>query len=124
MHSHSSVAVVTGGACGIGRACVERFTRGGSAVVFTDRSEADALETARVFREQGARVSFLAGDVSDFAHCRQAVDTAVAQFGRVDMVVANAGVQTSGGLLEATSADWERVISVNLMGVVNICKAA
>ena len=124
MHSHSSVAVVTGGACGIGRACVERFTRGGSAVLFTDRSEAEGLETARVFREQGSRVSFLAGDVSDFAHCRQAVDTAVAQFGRVDMVVANAGVQTSGGLLEATSADWERVISVNLMGVVNICKAA
>jgi 2-hydroxycyclohexanecarboxyl-CoA dehydrogenase len=124
MQSHSSVAVVTGGACGIGRACVERFTRGGSAVVFTDRSEADGLETARVLREQGSQVNFLAGDVSDFGHCQQAVDTAVAQFGRVDMVVANAGVQTSGGLLEATSADWERVISVNLMGVVNICKAA
>ena len=69
-------------------------------------------------------MSFLAGDVSDFGHCQQAIDTAVAQFGRVDMVVANAGVQTSGGLLEATSADWQRVISVNLMGVVNICKAA
>jgi meso-butanediol dehydrogenase/(S,S)-butanediol dehydrogenase/diacetyl reductase len=124
MHSHSSVAVVTGGACGIGRACVERFTRGGSAVVFTDRSDADGLETARVLREQGSHVSFLAGDVSDFGHCQQAIDTAVAQFGRVDMVVANAGVQTSGGLLEATSADWQRVISVNLMGVVNICKAA
>jgi 2-hydroxycyclohexanecarboxyl-CoA dehydrogenase len=124
MQSHSSVAVVTGGACGIGRACVERFTRGGSAVVFTDRSEVDGLEAARVFRDQGSRVSFLAGDVSDFGHCQQAIDTAVAQFGRVDMVVANAGVQTSGSLLEATSADWEHVISVNLMGVVNICKAA
>jgi 2-hydroxycyclohexanecarboxyl-CoA dehydrogenase len=120
----ASAAVVTGGACGIGRACVERFTRGGSAVLFTDRSDADGLETARVLREQGSRVSFLAGDVSDFEHCQQAIDMAVAQFGRVDMVVANAGIQLSGGLLEATSADWERVMSVNLMGVVNICKAA
>jgi 2-hydroxycyclohexanecarboxyl-CoA dehydrogenase len=121
---HSTVAVVTGGACGIGRACVERFARSGSAVLFTDRSEADGLETARKFGEQGARVSFLAGDVSDPAHCRQAIDTAVAQFARVDMLVANAGVQLQGGLLESTSADWDRVMSVNLMGVVNICKAA
>jgi 2-hydroxycyclohexanecarboxyl-CoA dehydrogenase len=124
MHDGSSVAVVTGGACGIGRACVERFTHGGSAVVFTDRSEVDGLETARVLHEQNSRVSFLAGDVSDPAHCQQAIDTAVAQFGRVDMLVANAGIQLSGGLLEATSADWERVMSVNVMGVVNICKAA
>jgi 2-hydroxycyclohexanecarboxyl-CoA dehydrogenase len=124
MQSDSSVAVVTGGACGIGRACVERFTRDGSAVLFTDRSETDGLETARVLREQGSRVSFLAGDVSDLGHCQQAIDTAVGKFGRIDMVVANAGIQLSGGLLEATSADWERVLSINLMGVVNICKAA
>jgi 2-hydroxycyclohexanecarboxyl-CoA dehydrogenase len=124
MHDSSSVAVVTGGASGIGRACVERFTHGGSAVVFTDRSEVDGLETARVLHEQNSRVSFLAGDVSDPAHCQQAIDAAVAQFGRVDMLVANAGIQLSGGLLEATSADWERVMSVNVMGVVNICKAA
>jgi 2-hydroxycyclohexanecarboxyl-CoA dehydrogenase len=124
MQGNRSVAVVTGGACGIGRACVERFTRGGSAVLFTDRSEVDGLETARMFREQGSPVSFLAGDVSDLEHCKQAVDTAVAQFGRVDMVVANAGIQPQGGLLQSTGADWERVLSVNLMGVVNICKAA
>ena len=49
MQSHSTVAVVTGGACGIGRACVERFARGGSAVLFTDRSEVDGPETAREF---------------------------------------------------------------------------
>jgi meso-butanediol dehydrogenase/(S,S)-butanediol dehydrogenase/diacetyl reductase len=124
MQGNSPVAVVTGGACGIGRACVERFTRGGSAVLFTDRSEVDGLETARELREPGARVSFVAGDVSDPAHCQQAIDTAVSQFARVDMLVANAGVQLQGGLLESTSADWERVMSVNLMGVVNICKAA
>jgi len=124
MQDKSSVAVVTGGACGIGRACVERFTQNGSAVLFTDRSEPDGLKTLRELGESGSRVSFLAGDVSDPVHCQQAIDMAVTQFGRVDMLVANAGVQTPGGLLESTSADWERVINVNLMGVVNICKAA
>jgi 2-hydroxycyclohexanecarboxyl-CoA dehydrogenase len=124
MQGDLSVAVVTGGACGIGRACVERFAGSGSAVLFTDRSEVDGLETARVLSEAGSRVSFLAGDVSDGAHCQLAIDTAVARFGRVDMLVANAGVQLQGGLLETSSADWERVMSVNLMGVVNICKAA
>jgi 2-hydroxycyclohexanecarboxyl-CoA dehydrogenase len=121
VQSSRSVAVVTGGACGIGRACVERFTRGGSAVLFTDRSEVDGLETARIFREQGAAVSFLAGDVGDLTHCQQAIETAVAQF---DMPVANAGIQLQGGLLESSAADWEHVLRVNLMGVVNICKAA
>jgi 2-hydroxycyclohexanecarboxyl-CoA dehydrogenase len=119
-----SVAVVTGGACGIGRACVERFVRSGSAVLFTDRAEVDGVETARVLTGQGFDVAFLAGDVSDPQHCAQAIEAAVRRFGRVDMLVANAGIQLEGGLLESTAADWQRVITVNLFGVVNICKAA
>ena len=118
------VALVSGGACGIGRACVERFARTGSRVLFTDRSAADGDETARQLGGQGLQVDFLAGDVRDSVHCQSAVDTAVRLYGRVDMLVANAGVQTAGGLLEATEADWQQVIGVNLMGVVNLCKAA
>jgi 2-hydroxycyclohexanecarboxyl-CoA dehydrogenase len=122
--STRSVAVVTGGACGIGRACVERFARSGSAVLFTDRSEIDGVETAQALTEQGFSVAFLAGDVSDATHCTLAIEIAVRQFERVDMLVANAGIQLEGRLLEATAADWQRVLGVNLMGVVNICKAA
>ena len=122
--STRSVAVVTGGACGIGRACVERFARSGSAVLFTDRSQVDGVETAQALTEQGFSVAFLAGDVSDAMHCTLAIETAVRQFERVDMLVANAGIQLEGRLLEATAADWQRVLGVNLMGVVNICKAA
>jgi len=119
-----SVAVVTGGACGIGRACVDRFLRSGSAVLFTDRSEADGHEALRVLTEQGFSVAFVAGDVSDADHCAQAIDAALHRFERVDMVIANAGTQLAGRLLESTAADWRQAISVNLMGVVNICKAA
>jgi meso-butanediol dehydrogenase/(S,S)-butanediol dehydrogenase/diacetyl reductase len=118
------VAVVTGGACGIGRACVERFAGDGSAVLFTDRSEADGVEALRALRERYGDIEFLAGDVSDPAHCEAAIALTVGRFQRVDIVVANAGVQTAGGLLEATAAEWQQVIAVNLMGVVNICKAA
>lgn len=119
-----SVAVVTGGACGIGRACVERFVRSGSAVLFTDRSEEDGAETARVLIEQGFDVAFLAGDVSDARHCELAIEATVREFQRVDMLVANAGIQPQGRLTETTDAEWQRVIGVNLMGVVHICKAA
>jgi meso-butanediol dehydrogenase/(S,S)-butanediol dehydrogenase/diacetyl reductase len=118
------VALVSGGACGIGRACVERFARTGNEVLFTDRCVADGNETVRQLAEQGLDVDFLAGDVRDSAHCDAAVRTALRQFGRLDMLIANAGIQTAGGLLDATEADWQQVIGVNLMGVVNLCKAA
>jgi meso-butanediol dehydrogenase/(S,S)-butanediol dehydrogenase/diacetyl reductase len=103
---------------------VERFARDGSAVLFTDQSEADGAETLQALRSRGFQVEFLAGDVSDAAHCAAAVASAVRHFGRLDMVVANAGVQTAGRLLDATAADWQRVIAVNLMGVVHISVAA
>jgi meso-butanediol dehydrogenase/(S,S)-butanediol dehydrogenase/diacetyl reductase len=93
-------------------------------VLFTDRCAEDGSETARQLGVQGLDVEFLAGDVRDSAHCDSAVAAAVRRFGRVDMLIANAGIQTAGGLLEATDADWELVIGVNLMGVVNICRAA
>ena len=119
-----SVAVVTGGACGIGRACVERFSRTGSAVLFTDRSEEDGQKTAQSLCDEGLQVAFRAGDVSDAGHCAEAIEEAVRRFGRVDMVVANAGIQPSGSLLEASDEDWQAVLAVNLLGVVHICKAA
>lgn len=124
MPNARSVAVVTGGACGIGRACVERFARTGSAVLFTDRSEADGSRTARILTDQGLAVAFLAGDVSDASHCEAAVGSAVRHFGRIDMLVANAGIQTAGSLLDATDETWGQVLGVNLMGVVHVCKAA
>ena len=124
MTNKHTVAVVTGGACGIGRACVERFARSGSAVLFTDRSEDDGQRTAQILSEQGLQVAFLAGDVSDARHCAQAIEETVRRFERVDMLVANAGIQPSGSLLEASDKDWQAVIAVNLMGVVQICKAA
>jgi len=119
-----SVAVVTGGACGIGRACVERFARDGSAVLFTDRSQSDGIDTLQALSGRGFDIEFLQGDVSDPGHCEAAIESAVRCFHRVDMLVANAGVQTAGRLLDATAAEWQQVIAVNLMGVVHICKAA
>jgi meso-butanediol dehydrogenase/(S,S)-butanediol dehydrogenase/diacetyl reductase len=118
------VALVTGGACGIGRACVERFARSGAAVLFTDRAVADGIATARTLAEEGLDVEFVAGDVNDAAHCELAVTTAARRFGRLDMLIANAGVQTGGRLLDSTTEQWRQVLDVNLMGVVHICKAA
>ena len=123
MKNARSVAVVTGGACGIGRACVERFARGGSAVCSRIGRAGTASDRASL-HEQGLDVDFFAGDVCDAASCELAVTTAVSKFGRVDMLVANAGIQTPGRLLEATAEDWQQVLNVNLMGVVHICKAA
>jgi meso-butanediol dehydrogenase/(S,S)-butanediol dehydrogenase/diacetyl reductase len=124
MDGEPRVALITGGARGIGNACVEHFTRKDYAVVFTDVSAEDGDHVAAAFAAQGRRVAFVPGDVSQEADCVHAVQAAVTRFGRLDVLVANAGVQTPGSLLDSTTEDWHHVLAVNLLGVVYVCKAA
>ena len=102
--STAAVVLVTGGASGIGHACVERLVRDGRRVLFTDHS-AVAGEAACVSIGAAAdRPLFVAGDVPDPAHLKEAATRALDAWGRIDGLVANAGVQTDGTLL-ATSDD-------------------
>lgn len=118
------VALVTGGAAGIGRACVERLLRDGLSVVFTDSSHNDGRQLCAALEPRGERLLFEHGDVRDAAHLRQAVQRATAAWGHLDVLIANAGVQTPGTLLETSEEVLQKVLDINFKGVWNACGAA
>jgi len=122
--SLSPVALVTGGATGIGRACVERFLREDMAVVFTDVSASDGERTLRDLGNPESPLVFVAGDVRSAADNAAAVRAAMELWGRLDVVVANAGVQTPGRLLESSDDDLKSVLDVNFLGAARICREA
>ena len=107
------VAIVTGGASGIGRACVERFVEQGYGVVAVDRS-ADAFDWVRANDEH---VALLAGDVTDQSTNDGAVAAAIEHFGRLDVAVFNAGVSMGGDLVDLPMEDFDRAMNVNVRAV-------
>jgi NAD(P)-dependent dehydrogenase (short-subunit alcohol dehydrogenase family) len=116
------VALVTGGASGIGRATVERFVAGGWRAVIVDR---DAPAAAAVVERLGEeRALAVTADVSRPASCDAAVAAGVQWAGRLDHVVCAAGVWTEGPPEHVTEEEWDRVVGVNLKGVFFTVRAA
>src|SRR5918993_2812094 len=111
------VAVITGGGAGIGRGCALRFAREGYAVAVGDLSQEDGRAAAQAVRDAGAEAVFVQGHVADEWTCHELARAAFGTFGRIDALVANAGARVFGSLLDATEADWERILGVNLKGV-------
>jgi 3-oxoacyl-[acyl-carrier protein] reductase len=111
------IAIVTGGARGIGRGIAEGYAREGADVVIADRAEEKVAEPAlRTIRGLGRRALFMRTDVAEEAAVRRMVDAAYATFGRVDVLVNNAGIFTQSLLEDLPVADWDRVLAVNLRG--------
>lgn len=121
------IAIVTGGGSGLGRAMTLRFARDGARVIAADLNEAGAQETARLASEQGAsagQVVARALDVTDERACAALVDATLAEHGRLDVMVANAGIGTFGPIASLSLDDWRRVLDVNLTGVFLCAKYA
>jgi meso-butanediol dehydrogenase/(S,S)-butanediol dehydrogenase/diacetyl reductase len=123
MSAQAKVAIITGGGAGIGKACALRFALEGYRVVIVDISEEDGRHCLNSIRGDGGEAIFFRGDVSQEVDCQAWAQAALDEWGRIDVLVANAGVQIAGDLFEATEADWERVIGVNLKGIAHSCKA-
>jgi 3-oxoacyl-[acyl-carrier protein] reductase len=121
------VALVTGGATGIGRACVERFAEGGADVVVNfSRSAEDAEATAEQARAAGVRASIVKADVSDERAVHAMVHEALATFGRIDYLVNSAGTTKfvpEADLAGLAAEDWDRIFAVNVRGLFNCCSA-
>ncbi|MEU3526169.1 SDR family oxidoreductase [Streptomyces sp. NPDC038707] len=119
-------AVITGGDSGIGRAVAIAYAREGADVLisYLDEHE-DAEETARWVREAGRTCVPVPGDVADPAHCRSIIDTAVKEFGRVDVLVNNAAHQmTRDSVTDIPDEEWDRTLAINLSAFFHLTKAA
>ena len=113
------VAVITGGASGIGKAVAAKAAAEGMKVVIGDIEEGALKEAERDLASDGADVLAVAGDVSDAASVRELRDRALDRFGAVHLVHNNAGVGTGGPIWEIPEADWRWILGVNLWGVVH-----
>jgi meso-butanediol dehydrogenase/(S,S)-butanediol dehydrogenase/diacetyl reductase len=122
MRFDSKVVIVTGAGSGIGAATVRRFASAGAHVVLNDRTR-ESLDAVATHLEP-SRFAVQIGDVSDQAAAEALVAAAVDRFGRLDILVNNAGVVPTGPILEATVADWRRVMAVDVDGVFFCTRAA
>ncbi len=111
------VAIVTGGAAGIGGATAQAFAREGATVYVFDNNRAEGERTAARIRAEGGIAHFHEGDVADESDVRALVNAAVEAHGRLDVMHANAGIEWAKKVVDTSLKDWERVIAVNLTGV-------
>jgi NAD(P)-dependent dehydrogenase (short-subunit alcohol dehydrogenase family) len=112
------VAIVTGGASGIGRTTAQFYARDGAKVVVSDIDEQMGQETLQLIEDEGGEAIFIRADVSKPEDCRALVDRTVERFGRLDVAFNNAGI---GGEQNPTAdysiEGWQRLIGINLSGV-------
>ena len=118
------VAIVTGGAMGIGQGIAFRLAEAGASVVIADRDLEAAQRTADLISERGGRTLALQVDVSAVADAQAMIQQTVDAFGQVDILVNNAGIFPFAPALEVSEELWDRVLSVNLKGAFFCAQAA
>lgn len=124
MRLQGKVALVTGSAQGIGRAIALRLAREGAAVVVQDlANNPHAEETLAQLRAAGATACLINGDIGKVADDRRVIAEGVAQMGRIDILVNNAGVERRAPFLDASEAEYDLVLAVNLKGVFFLTQA-
>ncbi len=124
MHLNDKVILVTGGTSGIGEACTELFARHGAKVVAMSIQQEAGEALARRLSDEGHTCLFHYGDTSREPDMKAAVELAVARFGRLDAVHANAGVLKNQKITDITLDDFHTLINVNLLGPVLVAKHA
>lgn len=119
-----TVALVTGASSGIGEATARTLAAEGAAVAVLAR-RGDRLDTlAAELRADGARALVLEADITDKAQASAAVRRTVEELGRLDIVVNNAGIMLTGPVAQAPDGEWERMLAVNVEGLLHVTKAA
>ena len=117
------VAVVTGGARGIGRACARTLAAAGHDIVLVDLLVPEMERTAGEIRDVGRRVLMFEGDVASFARAQEVAGAVKQQWGRVDFLLNNAGKAMPKGILEIEEAEFDRTIAINLKSCFNYIQA-
>ena len=120
----NKVAVITGGSRGIGKAIAEKFAENGYNLVINYVSDSTNVEeiSKEIKKENNIEILFIKTDVTDFNVCEDMVKQAINKFGKIDVLVNNAGITKDGLLMRMKEEDFDKVINVNLKGTFNVTK--
>jgi NAD(P)-dependent dehydrogenase (short-subunit alcohol dehydrogenase family) len=118
------VALITGGASGIGRSTAILFAQEGAAVVIVDIDSESGQSAAQEVQAAGGQAIFIPGDVTQAVDCQRAVEASVAAFGGLDILFNNAGIIRRADVLSTTEAEWDRVMDVNVKSIFLMSKYA
>ncbi len=117
-------ALITGASRGIGKAIALRFAQEGAQVAFTDIRRDEAMEQLeKELNALGVKAKGFISDASNFSASEELIDNVVAEFGRIDVLVNNAGITRDNLLMRMSEQDWDLVININLKSVFNLTKA-
>ena len=119
------VAIITGATRGIGKGIAEVFAKNGADIAFTYvSSDEQAREVEKMLTDLGVKAIGYKSNAADFKQAEEFIATVVAEFGRIDVIVNNAGITRDGLLMRMSEENWDDVINTNLKSVFNITKAA
>lgn len=118
------VAVITGGARGIGKSIASKFAQAGCCAVIADLRDDEGMETVSLLSEDGGDAVFLKCDVSDHSQVQEMMNQVIDRFGKIDILVNNAGL--AGGaprsIVDISEAEWDKMVNVNLKGTFLCCR--
>ena len=117
------VAIITGGANGLGKATAYKFNEHGAKVIIVDVNQEAGEQVVSELKEKGGEILFIKTDVSSSADVEKMVNTVVDKFGGIDILINNAGILADAQLVKMTEEQWDRVIGINLKGVFLVGQA-
>ena len=123
MELKEKIAIVTGGAAGIGKGIATKLCQLGATVVIADINEALSIKTSNELEAEGHKVHAITTDVSNSASVRNLLDKVVERLGSVDILVNDAGVMQNHRILDMEESEWDQILSVNLKGAFLCSKA-
>ena len=116
MKLQGKTAIITGAAKGIGAAAARRFAAEGARIVLADKDEANGHEVAKAIVKEGGQAAFCLCDVGNEADVQAALDTAARTYGKLDIVVNNAGILPKSRVFDVTEEDFDRTMAINAKG--------
>ena len=122
MRFSGQTVLITGGAGGIGAAVAKRFSSEGAACIISDLDDARCQRTVEQLARQELDIGFVSGDLKDKKFCGQLIERVIAQYGRIDVLVNNAGYMVRGDILDTSDDMWLDSFAVNVHAVFHLCK--